>query len=305
MANSVRINDAYSSVISVMPHQVVDEIERLCRARGVTTASINEIRLRAIGLCGAVINGVNFTLKSRVDAETIQNIFKKICDMAIYAHREDIINGFVSMSGGCRVGVCGHARYDGGKLVGVSGISSLVFRIPNGVCDFADELFKYWKERNFCGMLICSPAGVGKTSAIRALVAKAGRMAKRIVAVDERCELDLYAYRDCTVDILKGYKRALGIEIAVRTMSAEILVVDEIGNESDADALMLAIGAGVPVVATAHGEDIRKVTSKPSIKKLCAAGLFDSFAVISIKDGIRRVSIGEFPIVDDEGFYTV
>ena len=280
-------------VLSVIPDAIAREIECLCKTKGVSIDSVNEIRLRAIGCSGVVVNGANFTLKTRIDQPIVQTVFKRICDMAIYAHRDDIANGFVSMAGGCRVGVCGHAKYDGGKLVGVNSVTALNFRIPGNKCDFADELFGYWRGRGFCGILICSPAGVGKTSAIRAMIAKAGKLSKRVVAVDERCELDPYAYSDCTVDILRGYKRALGIEIAIRTMSCEILFVDEIGNAADSEALALAVGAGVPVVATAHGDDIKKVILKPEIKRLFDKGLFDAYAVISNRNGKRTVSCGE------------
>ena len=75
-------------------------------------------------------------------------------------------------------------------------------------------------------------------------------------------------------------------------MSAEVLVVDEIGNEADSEALMLAVGAGVPVVATAHGDNIDRVISKPCISKLCNNGLFRSYAVITREGTERRVLLG-------------
>lgn len=301
-------NGMFSRIAPVIPASVIAESERICKRRGVSSDHINEIRLRAVGRSSIVLDGENFSLTTRVGSDELHGILKRICDMAIFAHRDDIANGFVSLSGGCRVGVCGHAKYDGGKLVGVNSVSSLVFRIPGGRCDFANELFGYWRERNFCGMLICSKAGIGKTSAIRTLAAMAGsaKWSKRVVVVDERCEFDPNEYSDCTVDILRGYKRAVGIEIAVRTMSAEILVVDEIGNDADSDALMLAIGAGVPVVATAHGDNISKVLLKPSIKRLIEGGLFESYAVIRKEKSVRKLELGEMSSIRNSDLdYTV
>ena len=295
-------NKLFYKIAELLPIEIVQEIENLCRKNGNDTGHINEIRLRAIGRCAVVMNAENFRLNSRIGIDEMRLIFKKVCDMAVFAHRDEIANGFVSITGGGRVGVCGCAKYDGGKMIGVSDITSLVFRIPVGKCDFADKLFRYWSEHGFCGMLICSKAGVGKTSAIRSLAAKAGTGAhpKRVVVVDERCEFDPDMYRDCTVDILKGYKRAKGIEIAIRTMSAEILVVDEIGNEEDSEALMLASGAGVSVLATAHGDDIKQIVSKRSVKRLYEASLFDSYAMISSSGGRREVFIEKFSSVAEQ-----
>ena len=293
-------SEAFSAIAVFIPKVIIAETEAVCRARGLPLSSVNEIRLRAMGLCSIVLNGKNTVLKSRVSAEELREILKRTCDMAVFAHRDDIANGFVPLPGGGRVGVCGHAKYDGGRLVGVSSVTSLVFRVPGGTCDFADKLFNFWQRRGFCGMLICSRAGVGKTSAIRALAARAGDgiRAKRVVVVDERCEFDPYAYRAHTVDILRGYSRAKGIEIAVRTMSAEILIVDEIGSEADCQALMLAAGAGIPVIATAHGDDARRVLAKPTVKRLYDNLLFDAYAVILDRGSVRELVLGDLPFAD-------
>ena len=291
---------ALLEVTRLMPQGIMKDVERLCRERGLTLASLNEIRLSAIALSSAVISGRSTPLSVRLGFDEIADVLARACEMAVFAHRDDIANGFITLRGGGRVGVCGYAKYDGGRLVGVSSVSALVFRIPSERCDFIDKLYSYWQRRGCSGMLICSRAGVGKTTAIRALAARAGnvRMPRRVVVVDERCEFDPCAYRDSTVDILRGYKRSRGIEIAIRTMSAEILIVDEIGNDEDSEALMLASGAGVSVVATAHGEDIRAVCKKPSIRRLCDASLFHSYAVVGMRGGGREVCLGEMADIE-------
>ena len=288
-------NGVLREIKSLIPNAVQIDIERICRERGVSFSAVNEIRLSAIALSSVTVRGKNIPLTVRLGFDDVHNVLKSCCDMAIFAHRDDISNGFVSLKGGGRVGVCGHAKYEGGQLVGISSVSALVFRIPVGRCDFAAKLYSYWRERGYSGMLICSRAGVGKTTAIRALAAMAGdvRVAKKVVVVDERCEFDPEAYRDCTVDILRGYKRRRGIEIAIRTMSADILIVDEIGNDEDSEALMLSLGAGVSVLATAHGDDILSIYKKPAVKRLIDGGLFRSYAIVSVGTSGRSLSVGE------------
>jgi stage III sporulation protein AA len=278
-----------------MPPDVIENINKLCVARGASFKDVSEVRLSAESLSSVRINGENIALSVRVGFDELRNILKLACEMAVFAHRDDISHGFVPLKYGGRIGVCGHARYDGGKFVGVSSVSALIFRIPTGRCDFADKLYSLWRTRGYCGMLICSPAGVGKTTAIRRLAAMAGgkRCLKRVVVVDERCEFDPEDYRDCTVDILRGYSRKRGIEIAIRTMSAEILVVDEIGNDEDSEALVAAIGAGVSVLATAHGDDVCKVYNRPAIRRLVRASMFPCYAVITSKNAVRDIAVGD------------
>ena len=282
-------------VRALMPDSVLNDIERICISRSLTFASVSEIRLSAIALSSVVLKGRSIPLAVRLGYEELNGVLRRVCDTAVFAHRDEIADGFISLKGGGRVGVCGYARYEGGRLIGVSAVSALVFRIPGGKCDLADKLHNYWRNRDYSGMLICSRAGVGKTTAIRALVAMAGdsRAAKRVVVVDERCEFDLGAYKSCTVDILRGYKRERGIEIAIRTMSADIVVVDEIGNEQDCEALMLAVGAGVSVLATTHGDDIKAIYKKRTIGALIDAQLFSSYAVITSSQGVRSLKLGD------------
>lgn len=279
----------------LLPGEVMNDIERICRQWGASLASLSEVRLSAVSLSSVVISGRSTPLSVRLGYDDIGSIMSRACEMAVFAHRDDIANGFITLKGGGRVGVCGYAKYDGGRLVGISTVSTLVFRIPTGKCDFADKLHAFWRERGYSGMLIASAAGVGKTTAIRAMAAMAGsrRSARRVVVVDERCEFDPSLYRDCTVDILRGYKRRCGIEIAIRTMSADIIIVDEIGNGEDCDALMLAVGAGVGVVATAHGDDLRSLCKRIPIGRLVEAGLFSSYALITVEEGDRKITLGD------------
>ena len=137
-------------------------------------------------------------------------------------------------------------------------------------------------------MLIYSAAGEGKTTAIRSLarLIGSGKRPYRVVVADERSEFDEGAYRSAHVDVLKGYKRSLGIEIAIRTMSAEVLIVDEISSPEDARALLLAIGAGVDVIATAHGRRVSEISKRPHMRELIEAGLFSSFCSLK-REGER------------------
>ena len=288
-------SDRLSHVMKYLPAPVTDRILGTLSDMGASGADVNELRLRAGGRGLLVVNGRNIPIELRTGSEELGEVLKRICDGAVFAHRDDISKGYVTLGMGVRVGVCGHARYDCGRIVGVSDISTLVFRRPSGECSFAHSLYRQWKGYGG-GMLICSAAGEGKTTAIRALarLIGSGSDARRVVVVDERSEFSDDDYRTSSVDILSGYKRALGVEIAVRTLSAEVIIVDEISSREDAAAMLSSLGAGVCVIATVHARSLDDAMKRDYVRNLIKGGLFECVCLISRSGG--RFSFSLEPI---------
>ena len=278
----IRNTETALGVLSYLPARISEEILRLVNGRREGTIGLREIRLRAEGRCSIIYLGEKIQLFSTLTKNEAEALVNLLCEGALYAHRDTLASGYITMRGGVRVGICGYARYEGGKLVGVSEMRSLVFRIPGGECALSKELYDAFSEVHR-GMLIYSPPGVGKTTALRSLAESVGGGAcpRRVCVVDERCEFSEEDYTSCEVDILKGYSRHAGIEIATRTMSAEVIMIDEIGAD-DADSIRDVLRCGIPIVATAHAADYGEVKSKPGIEKLIATGAFDVFAGISV-----------------------
>ena len=275
---------AIKSTVAVLPGGVREEIVGLFVTRRDFPRGLTEVRLRTPGKCSVVVRGENIPLMASVTKREMTETLGRICKGAIYAYRDTLMDGYIPMDHGVRVGVAGTARYEGGKMVGVSEPSSMVFRLPTGACDFGDDLADEWVRRGRENMLIIAPPGGGKTTALRSLAYNigSGRHAMRVVAVDERCELVADDYHSCLVDIIRGYSRASGIEMALRTMSAQLILVDEIASEADADALRVAAGAGVPVIATAHAGEPEDLRTRKYLSELVAGAgrVFDQIAVI-------------------------
>ncbi len=270
--------------IGYLPDAMAREIDGILRG---SRLEIREIRLRAVGACSVVTDRGSFPLSSRIELGGLEKIVERLCRGSIYAFRECINAGYIPLSLGVRVGIVGEARYDGERLVGVSGISALSFRIPTAACSFDEELYRSWLSLKGENLLILAPPSGGKTTALRALARfiGTGRGSRRVVVVDERCEFDPEDYRGCTVDILQGYRRGLGTEVAVRTMSPEVLLVDEIASAGDAAALRTAVGVGIPVVATAHGTDPASLLAREYLASLLRDGCFSRFCGIENRGG--------------------
>ncbi len=279
--------DVLQQVLTVLPPKVAREVERIGTSQHRMKERLSEIRLRAGGLCTLVLSGRNIPLHTAVDEKEVAYTAERVCGGAMYAYRDTIAQGYIPMPQGVRVGICGRARYDGGVMVGVSDIRSLVFRMPSAPCEIEEQLMQIWQTSVSAGMLIYAPPGGGKTTALRALARRIGTEGgQRVCVIDEREEFFPEDYTSASVDLLRGYRRAEGIEIAVRTLTPQVLVVDEIGGEEEARAMASVVSCGIPVLASAHAADAQEVMRKSNLAPFFACGLFDVLV------GIRRTPNG-------------
>lgn len=263
-------------VLSILPRAMAVEIEAIVGGRPGGDEGLGEVRLIASGQCSLIHNRETVILRYSPTAEEIEEIVNKTCSGGMYAFRDTVKNGYIPMGGGVRVGISGAAGYDEGRLVGVSRVSTLVFRFPVFRCDFGDRLIRIYRRGIGRGMLIYSPPGVGKTTALRALAEVISRES-RLCIVDERQELDAGGLSCASV--LSGYEKALGIEIALRTHSPQIIMVDEIGA-GEAEALSAVLGAGIPIIATAHGGSTEDLLTRSATERLVTSGFFSVFVGI-------------------------
>lgn len=67
----------------------------------------------------------------------------------------------------------------------------------------------------------------------------------------------------------------------IRAMAPDIVAVDEIGDERDADALFSVVHCGCKVLATVHGGSLEEVRSKPFFARLINGGVFERFILLS------------------------
>ena len=135
-------SESVQYLLSYLPSGLSDEISRILGGRRDGAGALHEIRIRAEGRSSLVFGCENVPLFYAVKRSEAEKIVEALSEGALYAYRDSFANGYLTVSGGIRVGVCGYARYEGGELVGVSDIRSLVFRIPAESCEIENEIYE-------------------------------------------------------------------------------------------------------------------------------------------------------------------
>lgn len=261
-----------------MPYRLSDEIERVCRLEKFFP---EEIRVRADRRASLTVGAKNRMLDTVVRDDELTDMIKLLCKGSVYAYRETIAKGYLPIDGGIRVGVCGSAVSEGGAVRSVHRISSVSFRLPQPADHAGEVLYEILKERDFrSSCLIYAPSGIGKTTLLRSVSARlaSGNSPLRVVIVDTREELGAFlGGTGLCVDILRGYPKDVGIEIAARTLNAQLIICDEIFGEREAQSLCGAVNCGIPLLCSAHAGNLRELLHRPGMDYLHRMMVFDRY----------------------------
>lgn len=211
---------------------------------------------------------------------------QKLCDMSVYAYLDEIQNGFVTVKGGHRVGVCGTAVLRDGKIINIKNISSLNVRIAHEVKECSKRI-----GLDFKSLLIISPPGCGKTTILRDLCRRIGQTEK-VSVVDERGEIAAvfngqteFDLGDMT-DVISLCDKRCGIEYVLRSMSPDYIVTDEIA-EKDSELIKKSLSYGVGVVASVHGGAIGETLRRLGFER--GECVFDKIILLSSRNGVGTI----------------
>lgn len=284
----------------LLPPRLVDALlSDLCDL----AVTIEEVRLRADRYATLTIGGRNISTSVILGEAELHAILTHMCGGSLYAYSDTIHQGFITLPGGVRVGIAGHAVCEGGRVIGVREVTGLCIRIPHRHGNVGGKVCHLLRRMAAAGgapqgVLIYAPPGVGKTTLLRGVAAgmAGGSTPWRTVVIDTRGELGFAVdAQGLCLDVLEGYPRARGIEIATRTLSAQLIICDEIGDVEEAMALISSHHGGVPLVASAHAGTVDELMRRTGIRLLHEARLFGAYI------GLSRSTFTD-PTDENDGF---
>ena len=263
--------------ISSLLYKAISQNEKL-------KEQIQEIRIRVGRPIILKLQNLDILIEYIVNQTEILQILEKICENSIYAYKNQICNGYITIKGGHRIGITGSAVVENEKIINIKYITSLNFRIARQVLNCSNKIIGQVideKNQDIYNTLIVSPPGRGKTTILRDLIRNLSNGIDEINfkgrtcgVVDERGEIAaMYKgvpQNDIGIrtDIIENISKAKGIKILIRTMAPEIIACDEIGSKEDVEAIQEAIISGVKGIFTMHGRTLDDVKSNNQINKL-------------------------------------
>lgn len=283
------------------------QIKKFLLNNGIEVTEIQEIKIRTgkplMILCDEgefILRGPSGGIYIVTEAD-IREMLEYISNYSLYTYENEIRQGFITIEGGHRIGLCGQTIVENGKIKNLRHISSINVRIAHELIGCADEVLPYLiNEGNIVHTLIISPPRCGKTTLLRDLIRHISDgnqfiEGKNVGVVDERSEIG-GCYRGVPqnqlgirTDILDGCPKVEGMLMLIRSMGPEVIAVDEIGTKEDVHAVDYAMHCGCKMIATVHGKSLDEIREKPELGILVRDHKFERYIVLGNKRGVGSV----------------
>lgn len=288
----------YKQIMNILP----GEVKNVINQENIEFDYLQEIRLRAGYPIILFYKNKEHILPLNGTERIIRETLDYVSNYSLYAYENELRQGFITIEGGHRIGMAGQVIIEDRKIKNLKQISSLNVRISHEILNCADKLFPYiTHNKQMYHTLIISPPRCGKTTLLRDLIRQISDGNKwvkgcTVGVVDERSELAGCYHgipqnqMGMRTDVLDGCPKAEGMLMLVRSMSPQVIAVDEIGAPEDVQAIKYAMHCGCRMIATVHGETLDEIQRKPLFEQLIKEQCFDRYVVLKNEKRVGEIA---------------
>ena len=280
--------EALENICACLPGDVARAVQR--RADGLT-----ELRLRPGGRPQLCFAQGDELLKDPLAPEEFRKIAARMLEHSLYAWEDELRQGFCTLPGGSRVGVCGRYAVEDGRIGALAYLSALCVRVAREVRGAGERLTAAMLEGgDVKSALLLSRPGMGKTTLLRDAARALSEAGRTVALADERGELAACRAGMPTLDVgertdvMDMCPKRLAIAHMVRALKPDVVVTDEVGDREDAAAVLDARRCGTAVLASAHAASVEDAARRPALREMLSMGAFD--LVARIDGGLGRIA---------------
>ena len=243
-------------ILRYFPNQIYVLLKNTLLQNSKLENDLQEIRIRVGRPILLKSRQADIVIEYKINATEILQILERLCENSIYAYKNQICEGFLTIKGGHRIGISGTAVTENNKVLNLKYITSLNFRIAREILHCSNYLIKEiidLKNNTIYNTLIVSPPGRGKTTMLRDIIRNVSNgininnemnfKGMTCGVVDERGEIAaMYKgmpQNDIGIrtDVIENISKAKGMKMLIRSMTPEVIACDEIGSEEDIKAI--------------------------------------------------------------------
>jgi len=217
-----------------------------------------------------------------ITGQQLKDSLITLCEGSVHTHQKELSAGFLSLKGGHRASFASTAVYDAtGNIAAFRDITAIVIRIAHSFRGISLPLIKKVFDNGLCGVVIAGAPSSGKTTMLKDLAYQLSNGAlsdcERVAVIDERCEL-----ADCGKSlVLKSYQKAQGMIMALRQLSPQVIICDEIGELNEVKAVKQALNSGIYVITTVHASSSEQLLQRNVSYELISSGAFKRAVILS------------------------
>lgn len=276
--------DEYDQVIQTLPSWLARPLLEL---PSTLAPQVQEVRLRVGCTPMFTVRGAVYAPQElgregkalqtlRLTPPQMEEILFTLCGGSVHTHQTEIAQGYVTLASGCRAGLGGQFLQTAEQGIVLQELTSVNLRIAREkAIDLPEELRAALRE-HFIGMLLVGEPGSGKTTVLRSMAQELARQKKLVSVIDERRELFAGMPRRTfpgeALDVISGIPKGQAVQMALRTLSPQVLLLDELGGMEEVSALEQGMFSGVDFVATLHAATPEEAVGRPQVQALQVRG---------------------------------